>query len=106
MGIPDTPEHPAPAEPAAWIRAVAAGLTSAGLSPVLHETRAGLDLTATVHQPGRREAEVILDEDGYAELHWWTDPGAAPADMATGISRLLTTVTAASAAPAPEGARS
>ena len=41
---------------------IAAGLTAIGLVTRLHWTRAGTDLTATLHPPGHREIEVILDE--------------------------------------------
>lgn len=61
----------------------------------MHETSAGLDLIATSHHPGRREVEVIVDEDGYAELRWWAAPGATPADVAAVITRVIASVTAA-----------
>jgi hypothetical protein len=79
---------------AAGMQAVAAQLSAAGVASVLHETKAGLDLTATLHQPGRRDVEVIIDEDGYAELRWWTAPGATPADMAAVITRAIASVAA------------
>ena len=77
------------------IQAVAAQLSAAGLASFVHETSAGLDLTATSHHPGRRDIEVVVDEDGYAELRWWAAPGATPADVAAGIIRAIASVTAA-----------
>jgi hypothetical protein len=77
------------------MQAVAAQLSAAGLASVVHETSAGLDLTATSHHPGRRDIEVVVDEDGYAELRWWAAPGAAPADVAAGITRAIASVAAA-----------
>jgi len=78
MGNPDAAQQEKPID-AVGIRAVAAQLSAAGLVTVVQETSAGLDLTATSHQPGRKEVEVVVDEDGYAELRWWADPGATPA---------------------------
>jgi hypothetical protein len=78
----------------AGMRAVAAQLSAAGLASVVHETSAGLELTATSHGPGRREIEVVVDEDGYAELRWWAALGATPADVAAVISRAIASVTA------------
>jgi hypothetical protein len=40
-----------------------------------------LDLTATVQPPGQREAEIVIDEDGYTELRYWNQPGAGPAQI-------------------------
>ena len=72
---------------------IAAGLTSAGLVANLHRTRAGTDLTATLHLPGYHEIEVIADEDGYTELRYWCSLSSTPAaDVAT-IARLLETLT-------------
>lgn len=42
-----------------------------------------------VRRPGRREIEVVVDEDGYAELRWWAAPGATPADVAAVITAPL-----------------
>jgi len=92
--------EPAHAE---WIRAVAAGLSAAGLATVLTDTTAGLDLTATASQPGRRGAEVIIDEDGYAELRWWTDQAATPAAASAALARVLAAALAATPI-VPDGA--
>ena len=53
---------------------IAAGLTAVGLVTHLHRTRAGTDLTATLHLPGYHDIEVIADEDGYTELRYWCQP--------------------------------
>jgi hypothetical protein len=82
-----------PADPARRIRAVAAELTGAGLTTHLHETRAALDVTATLHRPGRKDAEVIVDEDGYVEIRYWNNPGATPAQITATISRALAVIT-------------
>ena len=97
--------HGAPVDPGAWIRGIAAGLSAAGLAADLHETMAGLDVTAVVHQPGRRETEVIVDEDGYIELRWRTGPDATPAEVTGAITRALTAITTAPPAVARDGAR-
>src|SRR5439155_13367963 len=61
-----------------WLQAIAAELSAAGLSVHLHRTRAGLDLTATLHRPGYRDTDVLIDEDGYTELRYWADRDATP----------------------------
>jgi hypothetical protein len=78
----------------AGTQAVAAQLSAAGLVSAVQGTSAGLELTATSHRPGRREIEVVVDEDGYAELRWWAAPGATPADVAAVITRAIASVTA------------
>lgn len=40
-------------------------------------------------RPGSKTAAIMLDEEGYAELRWWADPAAAPADTAADITRVL-----------------
>jgi hypothetical protein len=97
--------HGAPVDPGAWIRGITAGLSAAGLATDLHETTAGLDVTAVVQQPGRRETEVIVDEDGYIELRWWTSPGATPAEVTSTITRALAAITTAPPAVARDGVR-
>jgi hypothetical protein len=47
---------------------LAAQLAAHGLTTHLADFRAGLDLTAVKSPSGKREAELIMDEDGYAEL--------------------------------------
>jgi hypothetical protein len=74
------------------LRAIAADLSAAGLSIHLHHTRAGLDLTATLHQPGHRETDVLVDEDGYTELRYWADPDATSAQIANTITGALAVV--------------
>ena len=73
--------------------AIADELSLAGLATHLHRTRGVLDLTATMRQPGRRETDVVLDEDGYTELRYWADPDASPAEVAYAITSALAAVT-------------
>ena len=95
------PEADAPrAAPADWIRGIAAGLSAAGLTTVIAETSAGLDLTATARRPGCKDAEVVIDEDGYAELCWWTDQAATPAAATAALARVLAAALAGSPAVA------
>lgn len=75
------------------IHAVADKLADAGLATAVRESRAGLDLTATVRDPGQHEAEVVLDEDGYAEIRWWTDPAGTPGQLTAIIAAALALVT-------------
>lgn len=93
-------------DPAVRLRAIAAGLIGAGLATDLHETRVGLDMRATLHQSGRRAAEVLLDEEGYVELRWWTDLSAPPADVTAAITRVLAAITTVPAVLAPSGGTS
>jgi hypothetical protein len=81
-----------PAETARRMRAIAAELTAAGLTTHLHETRAALDITATLPRPGRKDTEVVVDEDGYVEIRYWNHPAAAPAQITATISRALAVI--------------
>lgn len=98
MGNTNTPSSnaAAPEDTAAWLTATAAQLLTNGLPAILNETAAGLDMTATLSRPGRKELDVIVDEDGYAELHWWADPGTTPAELAAVITRTVAAITGAS----------
>lgn len=99
MGNANTPSSSnnavAPEDTAAWLKAIAAQLLTNGLPAVLNETAAGLDMTATLSRPGHKELDVIVDEDGYAELHWWADPGTTPAELAAVITRTVAAITGA-----------
>lgn len=75
-----------------WLRAIAAKLSAAGLSIRLHHTPAGSDLTATLHHPGRREIDALIDDDGYIELRYWADPAGTPAQVADTIVRAFSAV--------------
>jgi hypothetical protein len=92
--------EPRPATPAPLaqydaerMRAMAADLTAHGLTTHLTDSRAGLDLTATLSPSGKREAELIIDEDGYAELRYWNPPGTPPAPVTATALRALRAVT-------------
>lgn len=91
---PDDPDAQARAD---WIRGIDAALDAAGLAPRLSQTAGGLDVTATIHQPGRRPAEVVVDEDGYLEIRWWSDPGVAPQQVAAAITSALSALAPAAA---------
>jgi hypothetical protein len=75
---------------------IAAGLGEAGLTVHLDQTADGQHVTATWSPPGRKEIEVIVDEDLYIELRWWADPAATP----PGLVRAITAAARAAAAPA------
>ena len=79
---------------AARLHEIAAGLTAVGLATHLHRTRAGTDLTATLHLPGYHDIEVIADEDGYIELRYWCSLSSNPAANVATIARLLKELTA------------
>ena|ERR1035438_1364881 len=74
------------------MRAMAAELSAHGLITHLTDARAGLDLTATLSPSGKREAEIIIDEDGYAELRYWNPPGTTPAEATATALRALSAV--------------
>jgi hypothetical protein len=71
------------------LRVIGGGLAACGLTTHMTDTRAGLDLTATLRPPGRREVEVWFDEDGYAEVRYWNPPGTSPAQVADTALRAL-----------------
>jgi anti-sigma regulatory factor (Ser/Thr protein kinase) len=88
------------------MRAMAAELTAQGLTTHLTDSRAGLDLTATLSPSGKREAELIIDEDGYAELRYWNPPGTPPAQVTATALRALQAVTGTSPGPGPNDTKS
>jgi hypothetical protein len=73
-------------ETARRMRAIAAGLADAGLDVCLNETRGVLDVTATLDRPGAKASEVIVDEDDYIELRYWSQPGATPSRSPRSLS--------------------
>jgi hypothetical protein len=79
---------------AARMHAIAAALTAAGVTARVHVTRGVLDVTATWERPDPKAAEVIVDEDGYAEIRYWNQPWATPPQVATVIVRALAAITA------------
>jgi hypothetical protein len=81
----------------AWIRCIAAGLSAAGLITDVHETpAAGLDVSAIARQPGRRDTEAVVDEDGYVELRWWVSPDATARQTTELLLAALAAISAAS----------
>jgi hypothetical protein len=97
MTDPAPDQAPAATEdPAARIRAIAAGLTATGVATGTHGNHlTGLDVTATVRPPGRAKTEIMLDEDGYAEIRWYTNPCAPAAEVTAALSRVLAAVASA-----------
>lgn len=92
-----TDATPGPASdpaPTAWrMGAIAAGLQAAGLDARVYDTRGVLDVTATLYRPGRKDIEIICDEDHYVQVSYWNDPGATPAEVVAMISRALAVIT-------------
>jgi hypothetical protein len=78
---------------AARMRALTEELSAAGLDAHLHSTQGVLDITAALHRPGAKDISVIVDEDGYVQISYWSVPDAAPAQVAAVISRVLTVIT-------------
>jgi hypothetical protein len=79
---------------AAAMCAIARGLAAHGLTTHLTDARAGLDVTAVRSPSGRREAELIIDEDGYAELRYWNLAGTPPEQVVATALRALEVVSA------------
>lgn len=75
------------------MRAIADGLAARGLVTRLHESRAGLDVTALTRPAGGRATELVIDEDGYTELHYWNQAGAGAEQIVTVALRALDAVT-------------
>ncbi len=74
---------------AARLHEVAAGLAEMGLVTRLHRTRAGTDLTATLHLPGYHDIEIIADEDGYTEFRYWASLSSTATAAAANIGDIL-----------------
>jgi hypothetical protein len=93
-----------PEDRAERILAIAAGLAAAGVAADTNGNHlTGLDVTATACPPGRTRTEIMLDEDGYAEIRWYTNPAAPAAEIIAALARVLAAVTSEPAilAPAP-----
>jgi hypothetical protein len=73
---------------------IAARLNANGLPTKLRDTTELLDLTAHVRQSGTREADAIIDPDGYVELRFWISFATTTAQAADIIARALAFVTA------------
>jgi hypothetical protein len=87
--ISSTAHQHAPATPVGRIHAIAAGLAAIGVAVGTNGNHlTGLDVTATARPPGRARTEIMLDEDGYAEIRWFTNPAAPPADVTAVLARV------------------
>jgi hypothetical protein len=86
--------HPSP-DTAARMREIAGALAAAGMDAQVHATQGVLDITASLGQPASKPVEVIVDEDGYVQISYWNDPGAAPGQVAGVITAVLAAITAA-----------
>jgi hypothetical protein len=75
------------------MRAIAAGLTAAGIDARVHDTRGVLDVTASAHRPGSKAIDLTVDEDHYIELSWWNPDDAAPGQIVATISRAVAAIT-------------
>jgi hypothetical protein len=93
--VTDTTTNPAgdADQTAGRMRAIAAGLTDAGLDARVYETRGVLDVTATLYRPGCKDIEIICDEDHYVQVSYWSAPGATPAEVVAMISRVQAVIT-------------
>jgi hypothetical protein len=87
-----SPRVPDP-DTAARMRATVAALAAAGLDATVHSTRGVLDITASLHWPGGRPVEVIVDEDGYVQISYWNTPGVTTAQVVAVITAVLAAIT-------------
>jgi hypothetical protein len=79
----------------AWMHATAGALSAAGMDARVHSTRGVLDITASVSRAGGQSIEVVVDDDGYAEIRYWNNPGATPVQAAAVIAAALAAIDAA-----------
>jgi len=81
------------------LRTIEVGLAAIGLSTRLRESAGRADLTATLHQPGQREIEVVIDADGYTELRYWANLNVTPTRTVATITSALAVIAAATGFP-------
>ncbi len=75
------------------LRLIETWLAAAGLTTRLRAAPNAMDLTATLRQPGHREIEVVIDEDGYTELRYWASLSDTPAHAVAIITSTLAAIT-------------
>lgn len=75
------------------MQAVADALSVAGMAATVSQTRTAVEVIATLRVQGQREIEAVIDEDGYAELRFWHQPDATPAQISATISRAVNAIT-------------
>src|SRR5215471_2159525 len=81
------------------LRTIEVGLAAIGLSTRLRESAGRADLTATLHQPGQREIEVVIDANGYTELRYWANLNVTPTRTVATITSALAVIAAATGFP-------
>jgi hypothetical protein len=89
----DTPGADDPVGTAGRMAAIAAGLQAAGLDARVHDTLGVLDVTATAHQPAGKDIDIIVDEDHYVEIRYWSLADATPGQVVAVISHALAAIT-------------
>ena len=73
--------------------ALAKELTANGLPATMHVTYGVFDISVTLHQPGQKDINIVIDEDGYTELRYWADSPACPEQTVTVVCHALAAVT-------------
>src|SRR5215470_14149890 len=81
------------------LRTIEVGLAAVALSTRLRESAGRADLTATLHQPGQREIEVVNDADGYTELRYRANLNVTPTHTVATITSALAVIAAATGFP-------
>jgi hypothetical protein len=91
-GLARAPE-PDPEESLQRMLVITGLLTAAGLTACLNVTRDIPDVAARLPVPGGRDIQVIIDDDGYIELRFWTDPGTSPSRITTTVTQAISAIT-------------
>jgi hypothetical protein len=97
-GRPHHPETTAPGSgydsPSIRIRDIASRLNAAGLAADVAEIPSvGLYLVVAAHSRSSTNAEVILDDEGYAELRWWPCLDGSADEITDQLLSLLRVIT-------------
>lgn len=82
---------PAGEDALARMKALSAELTAAGVDNKLSQGSI-IDVSVTITGPGGRETQLVVDEDGFVEVGYWTAPGATPAQVAAMARRILAVI--------------
>ena len=75
----------------ARMKALSAGLTAAGVDNNLSQGSI-IDVSVTITGPGGRETQLVVDEDGFVEVGYWTSPDATSAQVAATATRILAVI--------------
>jgi len=72
---------------------LAAKLVAQGLHSTVQVVRRECYIAATLHRPGHKNIDLVIDADGYTELRYWADLAASPEQTVSVILRALAAIT-------------